>query len=343
MKAAVIRSFGDPDVLKLEEIEQPELKAGQVLIKVKAALVNRLDHYIRLGEIDPNLLFPHVLGLDAVGDVAEVGAGVSRFKIGERVIAMPGYPIDPTEFKVRPATSASSYSLRGLQLPGSYAQYIVAPQEWVLSDTTGLPQEQVGSLPVPLLTSIRAVQISGEVKTGDHVLVHAGGSATGVTSIQVAKALGATVATTVRSSESAAMAESAGADLIINSSSEDYLQLVKKWTAGRGVDVAIDSLGGKGFAQTIEAVKTQGIVVAMGFMAGTEVKFDIRNFFFGQKQIRGCLNADIEDLAAWLTPIREGKIKAIVDSTLPLSEASEAHRRIAANTAKGSIVLLPWQ
>jgi len=342
VKAAVIRSFGNPDVIKLEEMAPPEVKAGQVLIKVKAALVNRLDHYIRLGEIVRNLAFPHVIGMDAVGDVAEIGAGVSQFRVGDRVIAMPGYPTDPAENKVRPATIAGSYSFRGLQLQGSYAQYIVAPQEWVLADTTGLPQEQIGSLPVPLLTAIRAVQISGEVKSGDCVLVHAGGSSTGVMCIQVARALGARVATTVRSNESAEMAESAGAELIINTRNEDFGQSVKNWTGSRGVDVAIDCLGGDGFAQTIEAVKTQGIIVAMGFMAGTEVKFDIRNFFFAQKQIRGCLMADIEDFSAWLAPIKDGKIRAIVDSTLPLSEAAEAHRRIAANTAKGSIVLMPW-
>lgn len=135
--------------------------------------------------------------------------------------------------------------------------------------------------------------------------------------IQVARALGARVATTVRSNESAEMAENAGAELIINTRNEDFGQSVKNWTGSRGVDVAIDCLGGDGFAQTIEAVKTQGIIVAMGFMAGTEVKFDIRNFFFAQKQIRGCLMADIEDFSAWLAPIKDGKIRAIVDSTLP--------------------------
>ncbi len=342
MKAAVIHRFGGPEVLKVEDVPTPEAGPGQVLIKVLGALVNRLDHYIRQGEIAPTLSFPHVLGLDAVGEIAALGEGVTRFKIGERVIAMPGYPADPKEAGVRPASLAPSYSMRGLQLPGSYAQFIVVPQEFVLADRTGLPIEELATLPVPLLAAISAVQIVGEVKVGDFVLVHAGGSATGFMGIQVARALGAQVATTVRSSESAKVAEAAGAELVINTRNTDFNEAISQWTGGRGVDVAIDSLGGDTFEKTIMAVKTRGIIVSMGFMSGTEVKFDIRNFFFGQKQIRGSLTADIEDLASWIDRIRDGKIKALVDSVLPLNQASKAHERVSQNTAKGGVVLLPW-
>ncbi len=342
MKAAVIRGFGGPEVLTLEEVPTPEAGAGEVLVKVLGALVNRLDHYIRQGDITQALKFPHVLGLDAVGEVAAVGEGVTRFKIGERVFAMPGYPADPKEAGIRPAVLAASYSMRGLQLPGSYAQYIVVPQEFVLPDTTGLPLEEVAALPVPFLTALNAVEIMGEVKSGDFVLVHAGGSATGLMSIQIARALGARVATTVRSDESAKLAETAGAELVINTRNADFNESISQWTAGRGVNVAIDSLGGDSFEKTINAVKAGGIIVAMGFMSGAEVKFSIRDFFFGQKQIRGSLNADIEDFARWLDRIRDGKIKAVVDSVLPLSDASKAHERVSKNIAKGGVVLLPW-
>ena len=342
MKAAVMKAYGDPDVLVLEEVPTPSPGAGEVLVKVQAALVNRLDHYIRQGEITRELRLPHVLGLDAVGEIEALGAGCSKFKVGDKVIAMPGYPADKAEAHVRPVTSAKSYAMRGLQLPGSYAQFIVVPEEWALLDTTGLPPEQIGAMPVPLTTAIRAVQITGEVKDSDFVLVHAGGSATGIMSIQVARALGAKVAATVRSDLAAEVATKAGAELIINTRENSFVDAIMQWTSGRGVDVAIDSLGGDSFEATIAAVKIQGIIVSMGFMAGTEVKFDIRNFFFGQKQIRGCLNADIEDLEAWLDRIREGKIRAIVDSVFPLSEAAEAHRRIDSNKAKGGVVLMPW-
>lgn len=342
MRAAVIDSFGPPEVLHVDEVPTPVAAPGQVVVKVLAALVNRLDHYIRAGEITRSLRFPHVLGLDAVGEVDSIGAGVTRFKTGDRVIAMPGYPADEADAHVRPATSAASYAMRGLQLPGSYAQFISIPEKWLLADTTGLPVEQVAALPVPFLTSLRAVQIAGEVKENDHVLVHAGGSATGLMSIQIARALGAKVATTVRSEESARLAAEAGANLIINTRDENFKEKISVWTAGRGVDTAIDSLGGGSFEDTIASVRTQGIIVAMGFMAGAEVKFNIRDFFFSQKQIRGALTADIEDFAAWLDRIKNGSIKVTVDSVHSLENAAQAHRLVAGNSARGAVILLPW-
>ena len=342
MKAAVIRSFGGPEVLAVEEVPTPVPGPGEVLVKVLGALVNRLDHYIRQGDITADLRFPHVLGLDAVGEVAALGADVLQFQLGQRVFAMPGYPTAPKEFGIRPTTVAPSYSMRGLQLAGSYAQCIVIPQEFVLPDTTGLPLEEAATLPVPFLTALNAVQIVGEVKEGDFVLVHAGGSATGFMSIQIARALGARVATTVRTNESAKVAEPAGAELVVNTRDSDFSEAISAWTVGRGVDVAIDSLGGNSFERTIQSVKVRGIIVAMGFMSGTEVKFDIRNFFFGLKQIRGSLTADIEDFALWLDRIRDGKIKTMVDCALPLEQAAKAHELVSQNIAKGGVVLLPW-
>lgn len=342
MKAAVINSFGGPEVFSVEEIPTPVAGPGQVLVKVFGALVNRLDHYIRQGDITQDLKFPHVLGLDAVGEIAVVGEGVTKFRMGERVITMPGYPSDPKEYGFRPATLAPSYSMRGLQLPGTYAQYVAVPQEFVLHDKTGLPTETVAALPVPLMTAVNAVQKVGEVKSGDFVLVHAGGSATGYMGIQVARTLGARVAATARSIEAREMAAEAGAELVVNVSDDDFNDWISKWTDGRGVDVAIDSLGGDTFEKTINAVKTGGIIVAMGFMSGSEVKFDIRNLFFREKQIRGSLTADIEDFPAWLEHVRKGAIKPKIDCSLPLSQAGKAHDLVMHNKARGAVILQPW-
>lgn len=341
MQAAVIRAFGGPEQIRLEEIPTPQPGPGAVLVKVLAIGTNRLDHYVRLGHIAPELAFPHILGSDAVGEIVELGAGVVDFQVGERVIAMPGYPTNPAEAAVRPVTAAQSYAIPGIQIPGTYAQYIVVPQQWLLRDTTGLPAEQIAALPVPLLIAIRSVQIVGEVKQGDLVLVHAGASSTGMMSIQVARALGARVATTVQSEASAQLAASLGAELVINASEQDFVEAVNDWTGGRGVDVAIDNLGGDILQKTIAAVRPLGIIVTMGFMAGTQATIDVRDFFFSQKQLRGTLVGDIEDFAAWLAPIREGKIKAVIDSVMPLAQAAQAHERIASSQTQGALVLVP--
>ena len=342
MKAAVIHEFGDTDVLHYEDIETPKSEPGHILIKVLAAGINRFDHYLREGSVVPELSFPHILGTDAAGEVAELGAGVTGFEVGERVIPMPGFPQKEEEYDIRPAATAASFTLPGMGIPGTYAEYIEAPARWVVKDKTGLAPEEVATLPMVLGSGVRAVKVIGEVKAGDKVLVQAGAGGAGSMQIQVAKALGAQVATTVRSDADVEFAKELGADLAINTTKEDFVERVKAWTDGRGADVVIDSLGGDVLAKSIDAVRPLGVVVAFGFAAGTEVTFDIRNLFFGQKQLRGTMASDIDDLKWGLEQVRTGRIKPSLDHTLPLREAAEAHRQVASNEVTGNIALLPW-
>ena len=172
-----------------------------------------------------------------------------------------------------------------------------------------------------LATGVRAVRGIGEVKAGDKVLVHSGASGSGSMQIQVAKALGADVATTVRSSEKAEFAKSIGAALVINTREEDFVASVKEWSGGQGVDVVIDNLGGDVLPKSIEAVKPLGVVVVFGFTAGPETTFDVRSLFFEQKQLRGAMASDIEDLEWGLEQVKAGKIKALLDTVLPLTKA----------------------
>ncbi len=173
-------------------------------------------------------------------------------------------------------------------------------------------------------------------------MVHAGASGTGSMMIQVAKILGAEVATTVRDDAKGDYAKSLGADLVINARKEDFVEHVLEWTSGRGADVVIDNLGGSVFPKSIDAVKPLGVIVTLGFVAGTEVTFDIRNFFFGQKQIRGSMFGDVADFEWGMEQVRARRIKPLLDRTLPLRQAAEAHRLIPTNEVRGNIVLLPW-
>ena len=343
MKAAVIREFGDVDVLKYEDIPTPKPKPGHILIKVLAAGVNRFDHYIREGSVVPELPFPHILGADAVGEVADLGEGVNGFEIGERVVPVGNYPQNEEDYDFTPLGSAPSVGVLGLHYPGTYAQYMEVPARWVLKDDSGLTPEELATLPMVMFTTVRAVKVLGEVKAGDKVLVHAGASGTGSMAIQVAKALGADVATTVRDDAKGESAKTLGADLVINMRKEDFVEAVQEWTGGQGADVVIDNLGGDVLTKSIDAVKAQGIIVAYGFVAGTEVTFDIRNFFFGQKQLRGTMFGDAEGFRWGMEQVREGRIKPLLDRTLPLSEAAESHRLISTNEVTGNIVLLPWE
>jgi len=342
MKATVIHEFGDFDTLKYEDIERPSPKPGHVLIKVLAAAVDRLDHYIREGSIVPELPFPHILGADAAGEVADLGEEVTGFEIGERVILVPGYPQKEEDIHIRPTVTAPSFTLPGLHTSGAYTQFMEVPAYALVKDETGLKPEEVATLPVPLATAVHCLKGIGEVKAGDKVLIHSGASGSGSMQIQVAKAMGADVATTVRSDAKGEFAESLGADLVINTRKEDFVERVKAWTGGAGVDVVIDNLGGDVLAKSIEATKPMGVIVAFGFAAGPDVKFDIRTLFFGQKQLRGSMASDIEDLKWGLEQVRAGRIQPSLDHTLPLSQAAEAHHLIANNEVTGNLVLLPW-
>lgn len=341
MQAAVLHGFGGPEALRLEDVATPEPGPGEALIKVLATGVNRLEDYLRAGTVVP-LEFPHVLGSDAAGEVVAVGRGVRAFKSGERVIPMPGYPLSETDRAMAPISAAPSYAIGGIRRWGTYAQYVVVPERWLVRDETGLPPEQVATLPMTLITAVRAVKIVGEVKPGDHVLVHAGASGTGSMNIQIAKALGAAVATTVDSDDKAALARSIGADVVIDVRVHDFVEVARNWTDGRGVDVVIDNLGGPILQKSLDAARTLGIVVAMGFVAGVDASFHVRNFFFGHKQIRGTLMGDVADLVWGLELVKQGKVKPQLDRALPLREAAEVHRLLSANQVRGNVVLLPW-
>lgn len=342
MKASVFHEFGPPEVLRVEEVEQPAAGPGQVLVKVLAVGVNRLDHYIREGAITTDLPLPHVLGTDIAGEVAEIGAGVSDLREGQRVIVVPGFPTAEADLEIYPASLAPSFMLPGLGSWGGYAQYIEVPARFVVSDETGLAPEEAATLPVVLATSVRAVKEVGRVTQGDRVLVQAGASGSGSMQIQVAKALGAEVATTVRSEAKRDMVRSLGADLIIDPTANDVADAILDWTDGHGADVVIDNLGGDVLARSITAAKAGGTIVAYGFAAGPAVGFDIRDLFFTQKKLLGTMAADPSDLRWGLEQVGAGHISPVLDHALPLRAAAEAHRLIAENRVQGNLALLPW-
>lgn len=342
MKAARIHQFGGFDVFRYESAETPTAGPGEVLIKILASGINRFDHYIREGGVTPELAFPHILGADAAGEVAALGEGVTGFTVGDRVVPMPGFPTDEADYGSFPAATSASFTLPGLGIPGTYAQYMSVPARFVLKDHTGLSPEDVATLPMGLATGVRAVKVVGGVTEGDHVLVQAGASSSGSMHIQVAKALGAEVATTIRQEEKRKRVDALGADLIINSTTEDVVARVQEWSGGSGADVVIDNVGGDVLQQSIDAARPLGVIVAYGFTAGTESTINIQNFFFMQKELRGAMAADVQDLEWGLEQVRQGRIKPVLDSTHPLQDAGKAHQLVAENRVTGTVVLLPW-
>lgn len=333
MKAAVIHRFGGPEEIVLVDLPTPQPGAGQVLIKVLATLVTRIDQQVRQGHCASVSQFPHVLGEVAVGDAAELGPKCRRFRVGDRVMLIPAHTLAPERF---------ASALQGATaLLGTYAQYAVVSEALPLVDRSSLPPEQSVALPLALLTAARAVELAGEVKAGDKVLVNAGTSSTGRMCIQVARALGAKVAAIARNAEPAKFTRGVGAQRVFRAD-DDVLAAVRSWTFDQGVDVAIDLLGGSELVQMLKAVKPKGVLVSAGHLADNDAVLNSPDLAFAQKQIRGLPMTEIDILKPWLERVRKGDIHPIVDTVLPLSEAARAHQLVAENRTEGSVVLLPW-
>lgn len=336
MRAAAIPRFGDPSVFEIIDLPRPAPKPHELLVRIEAAGLNRLDHYIREGGVNPNLSFPHILGSDAVGVVEEAGDEATGFAPGDRVIPMPGYPTDTTDAGAEVLATSPSYAIRGLAEHGSYAEYMTIPARWTLKAPDSVSSVDLATTPMALVTAVRAVKVVGGVRKGDSVLIHAGASGTGSFMVQVAKALGARVAATVRSEAKRAFVEDLGADLVVGME-EGWVDAVGEWSDG-GVDVAIDNLGGPSLARSVDATRPLGLTVLMGNVLGLEATLPVRSVFFPQKRIAGTLMGGVEDLEWGLAQVKAGAIRPTLDRTYKLDAARSAHERLAAGDAVGNIV-----
>ncbi|HNQ23600.1 MAG TPA: zinc-binding dehydrogenase [Phycisphaerae bacterium] len=341
MKAAVIHQFGGPEVFCYEEVPEPQPGSGEVVVKVAACGINRYDLYLRMGAVFKDLAFPHVLGADVAGEVVAIGPQVSGFEEGDAVIISPGYPVDPADWSIRPMNRAPSFEVTGTHTWGGNAEYVRMPARFVLKDETHLPAPEVAAMPLVLMTAVHAVETLGQVVEGARVLVQAGASGSGHACIQVARVLGARVATTVGSPDKVDLVRAAGAELVINHRTQDFAAEVLEWTDGVGVDVVVDCVGGSVFAGNLKALRVGGIFVNFGLVGGIKAELNFRELFFRQLQLRGSFMGSTEELKRGLHWLAEGAVKAHVDRTYPLRDAAEAHRYIESRAVKGKVVLIP--
>src|SRR5262245_54914124 len=261
MQAVTIANFGDADVLNFGEVQTPSPRPGHVLIKIAAAGANYYDTLVRSGAVSRSIALPHVLGSDIVGHVEKLGAEVDAFALGDAVIVAPGFPSDPMEWDLVPENEAPSYLPTGTYGWGGYAQFMEVPARWVIRDDTYLASEELATLPLVLVTAVHAVKTLGNVRAGSRVLVQAGASGRGSMAIQVAKALGANVITTVSTDDKARLARAVGADEVIRYRESDVAAAVQAWAGPEAIDVVIDPVGGTTMATNLDCLKPRGTVV----------------------------------------------------------------------------------
>jgi NADPH:quinone reductase-like Zn-dependent oxidoreductase len=343
MKAVVIREHGDTDRLVFEEKPTPEPGPGQVRIAVRAAGVNHLDTWVRRGVPGHTFPLPLTPGCDGAGVVDAVGPGVAGLEPGRRVLVAPGVVWGDDEWTAKGQDQLSpGYGIFGETCDGTCADQVVVPARNALPIADHLTFERAAAFPLVSITAWNMVVRRAQVVPGETVLVHAAGSGVSSMAIQLAKRAGAgLVIATTSSEKKAEQARALGADEVVDYTDPVWSRAVKRFTGGRGVDVVVDHVGAATFANSLRVLVRGGRYVFCGATTGFEVPLNLNLVFFKNIAVIGSTMGSLGDLHQILRLVEAGRLDAVVDEVLPLSQIAEAHRRLEARGVFGKLVLTP--
>jgi NADPH:quinone reductase-like Zn-dependent oxidoreductase len=342
MRVVAFRTHGGPEVLESIELPTPEPKAREVRVKVRAVALNHLDVWVRKGWPGLKLELPHVLGSDIAGVVDAVGAEVLDLTIGTEVLVNPGLSCGVCERCLRGEDSlCRQYKIIGEQTRGGYADFVCVPRQNILLKPKSLSFEQAACLPLTYLTAWTMLVRRAQLKAGETVLVHAAGSGVGSAAVQIAKLHGATVIATASTEQKLAKAKELGADHLINYATHDFHAEVKRLTDKRLVDVVFEHVGAATWDKSIACLPVGGRLVICGATTGHEAKIDLRVLFFKSISLLGSTMGSKAELFKILELVEAGRLKPVLDRTLPLTQAAEAHQLLTDRKSFGNIVLIP--
>lgn len=323
MTGIIIDGKGGPEVLKARTLPLPQPAAGQILIRVQAAGVNRPDIAQRVGAYPPPPGHSPLPGLEVAGTVAVVGPGVTRWKVGDHVCAL----------------------VNG----GGYAAFCIAEDTATLPVPAGLDVMAAGALPETAFTVWNNVFERGGLTAGEWFLVHGGTSGIGTTAIQLAKAFGAKVMATAGSPEKCKACLDLGADVAVNYRTDDFVKVAKEATGGRGINVTLDMVGGDYTDRNIVAAAEDGRVVQIATLGGAEAKINVARLMMKRVTLTGStLRPRTREVKAGFARALEtkvwplivaGQVKVVIDRTYRLAEAGQAHARMETSQHIGKIVL----
>ncbi|MFI0785563.1 NAD(P)H-quinone oxidoreductase [Streptomyces lydicus] len=323
MRAITIPEPGGPEALVWAEVPDPQPAEGEVLIEVVASAANRADLLQRQGFYDPPPGASPYPGLECAGRIAALGPGVHGWAVGDEVCAL----------------------LSG----GGYAEKVAVPAGQLLPVPPGLDLVTAAALPEVTCTVWSNVFMIAHLRPGETLLVHGGASGIGTMAIQLAKAVGARVAVTAGGPEKLARCAELGADLLIDYREQDFVQEIRKGTDGKGADVILDIIGAKYLQRNVKALAVSGRLAIIGLQGGVKAELNLAALMAKRAAITGAgLRArPLSEKAAIVAAVREhvwplianGQVRPIVDRTLPMAEAAEAHRILEASQHVGKVVL----
>ncbi len=310
MKAAVIYRYGSPEVLQIAEVEQPQLKSDQLLVKVHASSINPIDWKMRKGMLKllTGSKFPMILGFDVSGEVVKVGAQVLDFKPGDTIYAH-------------------------LNQPGAYAEYAAVSRKVAAPKPVSMSHEQAAAVPLAAMTALQALRDEGQLEAGQTVLINGASGGVGTFAIQIAKVLGASEITGVCSSKNGELVKSLGADRVIDYAQQDFTQ------DGTKYDIVFDVVGNRSLSECKSVLPPKGVYVTTQPYPANFLQSFLTTLLPGQKYKVILLKSNRADLLYLKGQIEAGKIRSVVDRTYPLAEITEAHTYSETERAVGKIVI----
>ncbi len=340
MKAIILNEHGSSDVLQFtENFDIPKCDENSVLINIKNTSVNRIDTVIRKGYPQLKLNFPHIIGGDIAGTVADFGSNVKDLKIGERVVSYPILLPQIREEMFGVDTYLNDgWQFIGMMTNGSYTEYISVPAENVVKIPDTLSFEDAASLPIAGITAHHAIHKIGQIAEGDTFFLWGGASGLGTFAIQLAKRAGAKVIATVGKNSKKDILLDLGADYVFNHYEDDVLAEVKK-IYPKGIDTVLDFVGPATFDKSFAIVRKAGKIMFCGMMTGIEVKLNIQQTYFRHLSLLGLYLGSISEFKDLIKLAADGSIKPHIDKIFDLKDASKAHNLLESGDYIGKIVL----
>ena len=342
MRAAVFDRHGGPEVLELRDVPDPVARPDEVVVDVKACGVNHLDLWVRAGLPGLEIDLPHILGNDIVGVVRAVGDAVRHVRAGDRVLVLPTLSCG-----VCAACMAGddhlcrAYDVVGRKRNGGYAEQVAVPAVNCLPFPENLSWEQAAAVPLVFLTAWHMLVGRAALRPGEDVLVIGAGSGVGSAAIQIARLLGARVIATAGTAEKLERARALGAHETIDHATQNLATEARRLTGKKGVEVVIEHVGGPVFERAVAALTRNGRLVTCGNTFGGLASLDLDLVFGRHLTLLGSWMGRRSELLQVLPFIRDGRLKPVLDSALPLAEARRAHERLERRESFGKIVLVP--